>query len=187
MKQAQTKMQLGSTAAVLSAGSRTTEETMKSLALVWGAVLLFMVQARAQQPASVEGDKSLKIPFEYTSNRGSILLHVNINDKPALLIVDTGASHIVVRPEILGIKRSELSPSHVGPSGAGFTGDAIGREIRLQVGSREWPKARVAVMDLSQVVSGYQEKIDGLLGLDFFREFSSVTISVKEKTIVFAK
>ena len=146
------------------------------------AFLLLAAQARTGA-----ADRSLEIPFEYASNRGSILLHVNIDDKPALLIVDTGASHIVVRPEILGIKRSELSPSHVGPSGAGFTGDAIGREIRLQVGSREWPKARVAVMDLSQVVSGYQENIDGLLGLDFFREFSSVTINVKEKTIVFAK
>jgi hypothetical protein len=63
-------------------------------------------------------------------------------------------------------------------------GDAVGREVTLQVGNWKWQKRRVSVMDLSQVFTVYQQQIDGVLGLDFFQEFSSVTINMKNKTIL---
>src|SRR5262249_32312201 len=125
-------------------------------------------------------------PFEYAEGRGSILLRVRVNEKPALLIFDTGASHTILRPEFLGMKPSELVPTEAS-SGGGFMGDAVGREVTLQVGNRKAAKRRVAVMDLSQVLSVYHEKIDGILGLDFLFEFRRVTIDVTEKTIVFVK
>jgi hypothetical protein len=100
--------------------------------------------------------------------------------------LDTGSSHTIVRPELLGIKPSELVPTHTASDG-GFMGDAVGREVRLQIADWKWPKQRVAVMDLSQVVAAYHEKIDGILGMDFLFEFRRVTINVKEKTITFVK
>ena len=147
----------------------------------WCACLLLLV---SQAPPSTAD--SLTIPFEYAEGRGSILLRVRVNDKPALLIFDTGSSHTILRPELLGMKTSELVPTEAS-TGGGFMGDAVGREVTLQIGNRKGSKRRVAVMDLSQVLSVYHEKIDGILGLDFLFEFRRVTINVTEKTIIFAK
>jgi predicted aspartyl protease len=130
-------------------------------------------------------DRTLQTSFEYSTSRNAILLHVRINDKLALLILDTGATHIVLRPEILGLNPKKLAQTKASSGGAGFMGDAVGQEVSLQVGSWKWEKRRVAVMDLSQVLSAYQEKIDGVLGLDFLTEFNQVTINVKDKTIAF--
>ena len=146
----------------------------------WALLLLAITQSACAAD-------SLQVSFEYATTRGSILLHVRINDKPALLILDTGSSHTIIRPEFLRIPVPELLPVGARPSEGGFMGDAIGREVALLVGNRKWPKRKVAVMDLSHVLSVYAEKIDGVLGLDFLYEFTGVTINVKEKTIVFVK
>ncbi len=39
-------------------------------------------------------------------------------------------------------------------------------------------------MDLSQVLSAYTEEPDGVLGLDFLQEFSSIIIDIKAKAII---
>src|SRR5579864_324323 len=128
---------------------------------------LFLTPFKAH-PATA--DQILQVPFAYGTGRGAILVHVRVNDKPALLILDTGSAHTIVRPELLGIRPSELEPTRLGSSGGGFLGDAIGREVTLEVGSRRWKKRRIAVMDLSQVLSAYSEKPDGILGLDFLQQ-----------------
>jgi hypothetical protein len=130
-------------------------------------------------------DQALQVPFEYSANRNAVLLHVRINEKPAILIFDTSAAHTVLEPKILGIDPAELKPKHLSPSGGGFIDDDIGREITLQVGGRTWDKRRVAVMELSEVLSGYKESPVGVLGLDFLQEFDQVTIDLKGKTISF--
>ena len=91
----------------------------------------------------------------------------------------------MLRPQAAGISPSELSPTHPGPSGAGFIGDAVGAEVLLKVENWVWPKRRVAVMDLSLVLSAYKEKVDGVLGLDFVREFSRVTVDLEHNTLNF--
>ena len=148
-------------------------------------VSLFLLLASKASPAAA--DQVLKVPFEYATNRNSILIHVKINEQPAMLVVDTGSAHTVLRPELLHIKPSELLPTRQGSSGGGFVGDAIGKEVTLQVGNWKWEKRRVAVMDLSEVFAAYHQQIDGVLGLDFFQEFTSVTINVKDKTILFVR
>lgn len=162
----------------------------KSVGL-WLTLLLVTAKAGsivAQSAAkSSTADQALTIPFDYSKSRNAILLHVRINDKPAILILDTGSAHTIIRPEFLRIAPSELQPTHLPPSGGGLVGDAIGREVTLQVGSWKWAKRAVAVMDISQALSFYAEKPDGLIGLDFLQEFSRVVIDVKAKTISFIK
>ena len=40
-------------------------------------------------------------------------------------------------------------------------------------------------MDLSQVLSAYKERVDGLLGLDFLLEFSQAVIHLKKRVVTF--
>lgn len=150
---------------------------------VYASLVLFI----APKAGPGVADRALKVPFDYANPKNSILVQVKVNDRPALLVLDTGSSHTVLRPELLHIKPSELMPTRRSSSAGGFIGDAIGRQVSLQVGNWKWQKWRVAVMDLSQVFPVYQQQIDGILGLDFFEEFSSVTIDMKEKTILFVR
>lgn len=68
-------------------------------------------------------------------------------------------------------------------AGGGVIGDAVGREVTLEVGQRQWQRRRVAVMDLSQTLSVYKERIDGLLGLDVLLEFSQAVIHFKNRLV----
>jgi hypothetical protein len=155
---------------------------MKSLALAWGVVLLLMAPARPQHRGPVEGEQSLKIPFEYASDRSSMVVRVRINTRPAILILDTGSAHTVLRPEAAGVPRSKLIPARKSHAGAGFTGDAFSKEVTLQIGEQVW-RRRVVLMDISDILAAYQENLDGVLGLDFLRQYSRVTVDLREQTI----
>ncbi len=98
-------------------------------------------------------------------------------------MLDTGSSHTILRPSVAGMNPSE---SLAKPrTGAGVVGDATGHAVTLEVGQRVWPGRPVAVMDLSDALSPYKEKIGGLLGLDFLLEFSQVVINLKETQVSF--
>jgi len=146
------------------------------------ALALSLVSAKAS-PAAAAGI-SEQVPFEYAHGRDSILLHVQVNQKPALLILDTGSPYTVLRPEVVGLDPKELTPTRAA-SGGRFIGDAAEKEVSLQVGSLKWEKRKVVVMDLSQAFSAYREDIAGVLGLDILREFDQITIDIKDKAVVF--
>lgn len=164
------------------------------LSIAFG-LLLFALPCAAQVTPSAtpqSGDppqagETMRVPFEYASSRNSLLVHVSINGKSALLILDTGSAHTVLRPEVLGLKRSAVTPARTSPSGGAFMGDAIGRAVTLQVGDRTWRKYRIVVMDLSQVLAAYQESPDGVLGLDFLQNYRRVAIDLHERIIMLAR
>lgn len=135
---------------------------------------------------SVEGEQSLKIPFEYASNRNSLVVRVRINNRPAMLILDTGSAHTVLRPEAVGVPRSKLLPARRSQSGAGFTGDAISKDVNLQIGERVWRKHHVVLMDLTDILAAYQENLDGVLGLEFLRQYNRIIVDLRERTISLA-
>ena len=125
---------------------------------------------------------ALTIPFEFASGRGSLLIRARVNRQSALLIMDTGSSHTILRPSLAGLNAAELAKPR---TGAGVIGDAVSQVVTLELGERAWPQRRVTVMDLSEPLSAYQEKIGGLLGLDFLLEFSQVVINLKESLVSF--
>jgi Aspartyl protease len=151
-----------------------------------GSTLVLIAAASAQPVAPLKSGESMRLPFEYTSHRNALLVYVSVNGKKALLILDTGSAHTVLRPEVVGLKRKELSAAHLSPGG-GLIGDAVGKEVMLQVGEHVLPKYRIVVMDLSQVLQAYQENLDGVLGMDFLRNYSQITIDLREHKIVLSR
>jgi hypothetical protein len=137
--------------------------------------------ARGQATDDKEPPGTLIVPFRFASGRASLLVQARVNLRPALLIVDTGSSHTILRPSIAGVDARELAQPRIG---AGFVGDAVGREVTLGIG-QHISHRRVSVMDLSNILSAYEERIDGLLGIDFLLDFSRAVIDFKERTIAF--
>jgi predicted aspartyl protease len=151
---------------------------MKAIALM----AAFAAQAPGQGKTGNRSSQAVTIPLEFAAGRGSLLVRARINRQVALLIVDTGSSHTVLRPSVAGVNPGELAKPR---TGAGVIGDAIGQVVTLEIGQRVWSSRRVTVMDLSEALSPYREKIGGLLGLDFLLEFSQVVINLKEALVSF--
>ena len=144
-------------------------------------IAAFATPSLAQRP--VNGNSAeLTIPFDFAVDRGSLLVRARINSRAAILILDTGSSHTILRPAAAGVNRAELAAPR---TGAGVIGDAVAREVTLEIGPRVWQRRRVSVMDLSAALAAYREKIDGLLGVDFLLEFSQAVINVKAHTLTF--
>lgn len=141
------------------------------------AVSLLAVYTRLANPAAVQ---SVTIPFEFAASRRSLLFRARIDRRAALLLLDTGSSHTILLPSAAGVSPSELASPR---TGGGVIGDALVREVRLEVGPLVWQRRLVSVMDLSAVLGAYSEKIDGLLGMDFLFEFSEATIDFKRHRI----
>jgi len=130
--------------------------------------------------ASLGAPSRITVPFQYAASRGSLLVHARINGNAAVLIFDTGSSHTVLRPALLGIDPAKLKRA---TSGAGLIGDAVGVEVSFEFGGQDFSRYRVSVMDLTDALSVYQERIDGLLGLEFLLQFSQATINLKDRLL----
>lgn len=156
---------------------------LRHLAIRIAALFLLLGVSHAENRA----DRILQVPYELAKRRAGLLLHVRINGRPAVMILDTGSAHTIIQPGVLGGEAPRVAPARPGASGAGFLGDAVGREVQLQVGEWEWKRRRVVVMDLARLLAVYDERVDGLLGLDFLQEFSSVLIDTETKKITFRK
>lgn len=146
-----------------------------------GLVAAFATPSRGQRAGNGNGGQ-LTVPFDFAAGRGSLLVRARINNRAAILIVDTGSSHTILQPSAAGVNPAELRAPR---TGAGVIGDAVGREVTLEVGQRVWQRRRVSVMDLSAALSAYQETIDGLLGIDFFLEFSQAVVDLRKRVFTF--
>lgn len=139
----------------------------------------FVTPVWAQRQGN-QGDSELTVPFDLAVDRRSLLVHVRVDYRPAVLIFDTGSTHTILRPSAVGMSAADLAAPR---TNGGFIGDAVGREVTLEIGQRRWQRRRVAVMDLSQVLSVYKERIDGLLGIDLLLEFSEAVFRFKNRVV----
>jgi len=123
-----------------------------------------LAKARAQRRELGEW----AMAFEARSPHGLIILEVRLGDEPSWLVLDTGASDVVVAPEVL--------------EGAGFSLAASGENTFVVVGGQHLqgravrlPKLTVAGQvqtDLpATAVRPFQVGVDGLLGQAFLKGF----------------
>jgi hypothetical protein len=131
-------------------------------------------------PASA-GD--IEIPFERIRQPNAILIHAIANEKPVLLILDTGASETVLSLEVLARTVPPLKSSQFAPKGAGLSGEARFVAVDLQLGSRAWRGRPVVAMNLEEVSRVYGRKIDGILGQDILSEFERVSIDFRTRKL----
>src|SRR5258708_17615121 len=144
---------------------------MPDMSKLVSRVLLLALFLTPFQEHPAAADSVLKVRFEFAKVRNSILISARINGKPVLLIFDTGSARTALCPEVVGLSRDALAS------------EGANREVTLQVGNRKWDNRSVADMNLSQAQSVCQEGINGILGLDFLKEFSLVTINTEYQTL----
>ncbi|HXW91014.1 MAG TPA: retropepsin-like aspartic protease [Terriglobales bacterium] len=134
-------------------------------------------------PAPTKDD--LTIPFEVNGQFGSILIRVQVNHRPAQLLVDTGSSHTVLSAELLGVSPGLLQPASAPVKGSALRGVAGWTGATIEIGTARWPDRRVLVMDgFSQISKSMKEKVDGLMGEDLLKEFTFVVIDFRNHRLI---
>jgi hypothetical protein len=142
----------------------------------------FLLTLLLAVPAAAE--KELEVAFEINRGREAILLHAELNGEPAVLILDTGASHTVVSPERAGLNAIDLGKARFSQSGPGMGAEAVWGRTTLRLGGKLWADRPVVVMNLTEVSKMYGRKVDGLLGQDLLGECRRVSIDFKERRIL---
>lgn len=133
------------------------------------ALLLLAVPCLAQQTA-----KTYRVPFHSAAN-GVILLEAQVNGKPAVLLLDTGANLTIISQQAAGlpdVKLHALAPNRT----TGSNGDYVRSHVDLGLGERHFMDHPIIVMDMSDASKRLWTRIDGLLGQDVLRQFSAVRI-----------
>jgi hypothetical protein len=143
-------------------------------------LLLLLLTSKASPLAA---DQNVKIPFEYATGQNALLVHVSINNKPALLILDTGSPVTVIQPKTLGLTASELARKQLDSFRPVGTFKGINMKVELRVGDAVWKAWPVKVADQSQTLAAYLDIPDGVLGIDFLQQFSGVVFDLDGKTI----
>jgi hypothetical protein len=130
--------------------------------------LVFAVLLALLFPAFGESELSSKVPFQYRD--GLIWLKVELAGKkePLNFLLDSGAS-----ASVIDLKTAQTCQIHLGARQlvTGINGRDIAYSVngfQATVGGSPLPKSVLAI-DLENVSGLCHERIDGILGFDFFR------------------
>jgi Aspartyl protease len=158
---------------------------MKQRIPVFVLTCLALVAISRTQNAPRSGGPSFTIPFELNRQFGSILIQVQVNGRPARLLVDTGSSHTILSAEIVGVNPMLLPRAGVPVKGSGLIGIAGWDAATIELGTIKWANRRVLVMEEFRAISNnMKQRVDGILGEDLLNEFASVVLDYKNHRLV---
>ncbi len=138
-------------------------------------------------PAFSRDSNRYEIPFENSRTFGLILVRVEVNGRPAVLIVDSGSNQTIVSSELGDVATRALLKSAVSTSkGSGLNGTGVFKTATLRVGPITWRDHVIFLMDMRELSKSLGQKIDGLLGMDFLRDFQFVVVDSKHHKLIFS-
>jgi predicted aspartyl protease len=143
-----------------------------------------MLAAAIQVPAFPQSSNPKEIPFENSRMFGLVLVKVEVNGKPAVLIVDTASNHTIVSSELGDVSARNLDNVAATSKGSGFAGAGVFTKATLKVGPITWRDHKVVAMDMRAFSRSLGQEADGLLGMDFFSEFELVVVDLKNHKLI---
>jgi len=131
--------------------------------------------------ANAQERRAFVVPFHTV--RGMILLDGQLNAKPAVFLLDTGANISIVDYRAAGFPALKIDALR-STRGTGAEGDCLTREIpKLSLGLRSWLARRTCLMDLSDASKRTGAQVDGFIGQDILSTFSAVRVDYKAQTV----
>ncbi len=123
------------------------------------------------------------VPFTLARPFGLLLVRVEVDGRPATLVVDTGASHTILSRRFgqVPIQTKNTSPLR----GSGLIGTATWVRASIRLGAHRWPDHQFLAMDdFPDISRAVGQPVDGILGEDILKEFSSVIFDFKHNRMV---
>ena len=134
--------------------------------------------------ASAKDKAPNEIPIEASSRFGLLLVKAEVDGKPAVLIVDTGSTISVISAKLITVSDRHPNGVLVPRNGSGLVGMGVYAQAAIKVGSFEWGKHRIVVMDMQEVSKSLEQDVDGILGLDFFSQVAFFAVDTKNHKLI---
>jgi predicted aspartyl protease len=113
-----------------------------------------------------------------------MLIKVEVNEKPAVMVLDTGSNETIVSPKLVIVKQLHSKDAVAMAKGSGYSGNAVIATALLRVGSLSPKNCQILVVDLSDLSKSLGEEIDGILGMSVLQEFEIVSVDLKHHKLV---
>jgi predicted aspartyl protease len=126
----------------------------------------------------------VEVPFEYSRAFGLMLIKVEVNERPAVMVLDTGSNETIVSPKLVIVKQLRSKDAVAMAKGSGYTGNAVIATALLRVGPLNPKNCQILVMDLSDLSKSLGQEVDGILGMSVLKEFEIVSVDLRHHKVV---
>jgi len=126
----------------------------------------------------------VEVPFEYSRAFGLMLIKVQVNEKPALMILDTGSNETLVSPKLVIMKQLSSKDAVALTKSTGYLGNAATATALLRLGPLNPKNCQILVVDLSDLSKTLGQEIDGILGMSVLKEFEIVSVDLRHHKLV---
>ena len=113
-----------------------------------------------------------------------ILIKVEINGKPAEMVLDTGSNETIVSPRVVIVKQLSSKKAVAMAKGSGYSGNGVITNVFLKVGPLNPKNSQILVVDLSDLSKTLGQEVDGILGMSVLKEFETVSVDLKHHRLV---
>lgn len=126
----------------------------------------------------------VEIPFEYSRAFGLMLIKVEVNGKPAVMVLDTGSNETIISPTLVSVKPLNSKEAVVMAKGSGYSGSGVIATALLRLGHVNAKNCQILVVDLSALSKTLGQEVDGILGMSVLKEFEIVSVDLKHHRLV---
>lgn len=125
-----------------------------------------------------------EVPFEYSRAFGLMLIKVEVNGKPAVMVLDTGSNETIVSPRLVIVKQLSSKNAVAMAKGSGYSGTGVIATALLSIGPLNPKNCQVLVVDLSDLSKTLGQEVDGILGMSVLKEFEIVSVDLRHHKLV---
>jgi predicted aspartyl protease len=127
---------------------------------------------------------AIEVPFEYSRAFGLMLIKVEVNGKPAVMVLDTGSNETIVSPRVVIVKQLSSKDAVAMAKGSGYSGTGVIATAFLSIGSLNPKNCQILVVDLSALSKTLGQEVDGILGMSVLKEFEIVSVDLRHHKLV---
>ena len=113
-----------------------------------------------------------------------MLIKVEINGKPAVMVLDTGSNETIVSPRLVIVKQLSSKEAVAMAKGSGYSGNGVITTALLKVGPLNPKNCQILVVDLSDLSKTLGQEVDGILGMSVLKDFELVSVDLKRHKLV---
>jgi predicted aspartyl protease len=146
--------------------------------------VVFALTVALCQDAFPHPSDPVAIPFEYSRAFGLMLIKLEVNGKPAVMILDTGSNETLVSPRLVIAKQLSSKDAVAMAKGSGYSGTGVIATAFLSIGPLNPKNCQILVVDLSELSKTLGQDVDGILGMSVLKEFEIVTVDLKHHKLV---
>lgn len=152
------------------------------------AATLSLIAVSPQQTSAQGRDPSPDgVPIELSRRFGMILVKAEVDDRPAILVIDTGSSHTILSKKLCS-QTLNLQPAPNASKGSGWVGNGSWIKASVKLGDAVWRDHKFLAMDdFPDISATLGQTVDGIVGEDILQEFKTIQIDFTHRRLILSR